>query len=904
MQPDSIYSDSLLKRNFPLFLQPADRVVSARRLKEVVEIFSRHSAETRKSNAELADAIDYSSSIIDELEKTKQELAQARDQVRLAAQHALLLSETIFERTHDAVIVLRENGTCVSVNQNALRMFQLSTDSIDQLQAWDKLSSTFTAKDGRPWIDRVKLELSQNEVSRLELFQTIGEREQWVQFSFSKFSIRDQPHVLLAASNITSRKEFEKKLLRGRDFLDNTLNAIPDLLCVKSADLKPVLLNDSYREFHEIPPERHLLAQPAVNNDAEIIKHELELFEKSQDSESEESHVDADGKPQTFSTRRSVFSDPTTGEQFLVAASRNITEQKEIEDRNRLLASVFENSQDAVAILNLDGSICEANPEFCQTCGLTNEALLNSKLTDVVSWEYFELEQLVEAAIVGIPLPGRVSVNSRANKETGNLSDRKLVYWGSLSAARNENGEATNLIAMFSDITQIEETQRRLHQQALHDNLTGLPNRRYFSEHIEEHRGGPPDRFAVCFLDLDDFKIVNDTLGHAAGDQLLVAVAGRIKGCVPRDCFLARFGGDEFALLIPENDEPTRIDRIANEVVSALNRPFMIGENRVYIGVSIGMTLCPDDATDVHQLLRNADVAMYHAKDAGKNTVRRFTPVLAAKIEASQTLLDDLRRAVINEELMLYYQPKICLKTGTLCGCEALVRWIRRGLPVSPADFIDVAEKSGLIIPLGDQILEMAMRQAKQWRESHVFDGSVAINLSPRQLADPHFIQRFRDLLVNTETKAEWFELEITENAMVDNLDVTRERMDELNEIGVKIAIDDFGTGYSSLNYLKTFPVATLKIDLSFVRDLPHDLRAVAIAKTVLSLGHGLGLSVVAEGVETVEQRNFLRDAGCDIMQGYLINKPLPVPEFTAWAIERKQKSRKLNALNSASIDS
>ena len=237
---------------------------------------------------------------------------------------------------------------------------------------------------------------------------------------------------------------------------------------------------------------------------------------------------------------------------------------------------------------------------------------------------------------------------------------------------------------------------------------------------------------------------------------------------------------------------------------------------------------------------------------------------------------------------MLYYQPKICLKTGALCGCEALVRWIRRGLPVSPADFIDVAEKSGLIIPLGDQILEMAMRQTKIWRESGVFSGSVAINLSPRQLADPHFIKRFRELLESTETKAEWFELEITENAMVDNLDVTRERMNQLNDIGVKFAIDDFGTGYSSLNYLKTFPVATLKIDLSFVRDLPHDLRAVAIAKTVLSLGHGLGLSVVAEGVETVEQRNFLRDAGCDIMQGYLINKPLPVPEFTAWATERK----------------
>ena len=870
-----------------MFFQPTDQAPSPRRLKEVVEIFERHSAETRKSNIELADAIDYSSAFIDELEETKRELAQARDQVRQSALHTLLLSETIFERTHDAVIVLREDGTCVSVNQNASRMFRLSTELADQFKAWEQLTA-FRAPDGLPWIDRVRLNLSKSEIITLELFQTVDGCEQWVQFSFSQFSIRDEPHVLLAASDITSRKEFENKLLRSRDFLGNTLNAIPDLLCVKSADLKPVLVNDSFLEFHQLSATKNLADQVAIASNEKIEEHELELFANSHDSESEESHIDGEGKAQTFSTRRSVFSDPLTGEKFLVAASRNITQQKEIEDRNRLLASVFENSQDAVVILNLDGSICEANPKFCQTCGLSNVVLLNSVLTDIVSWEYFELEQLIEAAIIDIPLPGRVQINSKTDVQTPGSSDRKAVYWGSLSTARNENGEATNLIAMFSDITQIEETQRRLHQQALHDNLTGLPNRRYFSEHIEERTGESPDRFAVCFLDLDDFKIVNDTLGHAAGDQLLVAVSGRIKSCLPRDCFLARFGGDEFALLIPENDESTRIDRIANEVVNALNRPFMIGENRVYIGVSIGLTLCPDDATDVHQLLRNADVAMYHAKDAGKNTVRGYTPVLAAKIEASQTLLDDLRRAVINQELMLYYQPKICLKTGALCGCEALVRWIRRGLPVSPADFIDVAEKSGLIIPLGDQILEMAMRQTKIWRESGVFSGSVAINLSPRQLADPHFIKRFRELLESTETKAEWFELEITENAMVDNLDVTRERMNQLNDIGVKFAIDDFGTGYSSLNYLKTFPVATLKIDLSFVRDLPHDLRAVAIAKTVLSLGHGLGLSVVAEGVETVEQRNFLRDAGCDIMQGYLINKPLPVPEFTAWATERK----------------
>ena len=446
---------------------------------------------------------------------------------------------------------------------------------------------------------------------------------------------------------------------------------------------------------------------------------------------------------------------------------------------------------------------------------------------------------------------------------------------------------------MFSDISQIEQTQQRLHRQALHDNLTGLPNRRYFSQQIKEMidvSRTTNSQFGVCFLDLDDFKVVNDTLGHDAGDQLLIEVSERIKSCIFRDCFLSRFGGDEFALLIPEKDGERRISAVGEKVVRALNEPFDIGEHRVYIGVSIGKTMYPDDATDVNQLLRHADLAMYQAKDEGKNTIRGFSPEMAAEIEARQNLVNELRVAIAKKEVSIVYQPKRCLKTNRITGCEALVRWTKDGKAVCPGEFIDVAEKSGLIFPLGDQIIEMAMRQAKQWRDENSFDGRIAINLSPRQLNDPEFIDRFEELLKCTDTKPEWFELEITENAMMENIECSLKLMESLNELGVKIAIDDFGTGYSSLNYLKTFPVSTLKIDLSFVRDLPGDLKAVAVAKTVLSLGHGLGIEVVAEGVENEAQRRFLEQAGCDVIQGYLVNRPLAPSEFIGWHQQEQPK--------------
>ena len=466
--------------------------------------------------------------------------------------------------------------------------------------------------------------------------------------------------------------------------------------------------------------------------------------------------------------------------------------------------------------------------------------------------------------------------------------DGEIACWLSLSPSRNRRGEITNLIAMFSDITQIEDTRRELHRQALHDNLTNLPNRRYYRQKIADLIASDYNntvRFGVSFLDLDDFKIVNDTLGHDAGDQLLVEVSRRVKETLGPNCFMARFGGDEFALLIPELiNSPLQALTCANSVVESLSQPFNLAGHEVHIGVSVGTTIYPDHATDVESLMRHADVAMYKAKEEGKNKVTFFSTDLVEAVEKRQRILSELRMALETQKLSVVYQPKMCLKTNRITSSEALVRWTQPdGTAVPPSEFIPLAEDFGLINMLGQQVLHQVCTQARQWHEAGVLSGPIAVNLSPRQLKEPNFLQQLTDTLNNTGVAPSWIELEITENAMMEDVERSLKLMQKINQLGVRIAIDDFGTGYSSLSYIRDFPIKTLKIDTTFVRDLPICKRAIAIAKTVLSLGHGLDLQVVAEGVETAEQLEFLRSVDCDFVQGYLISKPLPGPDFLNW---------------------
>lgn len=416
------------------------------------------------------------------------------------------------------------------------------------------------------------------------------------------------------------------------------------------------------------------------------------------------------------------------------------------------------------------------------------------------------------------------------------------------------------------------------------DPVTGLPNRNAFNEYLGATLGRV-DTFGGCagllLLDLDNFKIVNDTLGHHNGDSLLKQVAKRLMECMRGGDIICRIGGDEFAIILTPS-ATTDAATVAGKILHALAAPFDIETREIYVTASIGISVYPDDARDLETLTRNADTAMYQAKSKGKNAYEQFHPEFDQRVQKRLTLETNLRKALERGEFRLYYQPQVSLRDGTLAGLEALIRWKHPELGlISPLEFIPVAEESGLIVPIGRWILREACRQMAEWREAGFGMVHVSVNLSGRQAMDPHLVRDIIDALRQNKVAPSQLELEITETVLMDNVHANMDLLNRLQTEGIRLSIDDFGTGYSSMAYLKRFPIDQVKIDRTFVRDIPGDGDDEAITTAIIAMAHGLGLSVVAEGVETEEQLRFLRNAGCDIMQGYYFAEPRP-PEQVA----------------------
>jgi diguanylate cyclase (GGDEF)-like protein len=384
---------------------------------------------------------------------------------------------------------------------------------------------------------------------------------------------------------------------------------------------------------------------------------------------------------------------------------------------------------------------------------------------------------------------------------------------------------------------------------------------------------------AILFLDLDRFKTINDTLGHGAGDELLRLTAHRLSGAVREEDTVARLGGDEFLFLISGVDIVEDAARVATKILDAFHAPFVVAGHELHVTASIGISLFPMDAADGETLIRNADTALYRAKEQGRNRYQLYAPAMNAIAFRRLVLENSLRRALDREELTLHYQPLISLGNQVV-GVEALIRWVHPDLGmVPPLDFIPLAEETGLIVPLTRWIMRKACSQMKTWEQAGISPGVVSVNVSPRRFNDSNLPQMVADLLAATGLEGEHLCIEITEGVMMENVETTIATLAQLKKLGVKISIDDFGTGYSSLSYLKRLPIDSLKIDQSFVRGLPSDSGDSTIAMLIITMAHNLNLSVVAEGVETEEQVTFLRDRNCDVMQGYHISRPLPEAE-------------------------
>jgi diguanylate cyclase (GGDEF)-like protein/PAS domain S-box-containing protein len=451
-------------------------------------------------------------------------------------------------------------------------------------------------------------------------------------------------------------------------------------------------------------------------------------------------------------------------------------------------------------------------------------------------------------------------------------------------------GEQGRLRGTAQDVTERRRSEEEIRFLAFHDSLTRLGNRRLFTDRLRfalAQLRRSSQMAAVLFLDLDNFKRINDTLGHEAGDQFLVGVADRLRHCVrDSDCVsrdvreqlsstVSRFGGDEFLIALCGIDSEDEATLVAQRILEQLERPLFLGNESIIVGASIGIAIAPKDGRDVDTLIRNADVAMYHAKQHGRGHAQFYQAVMTEDTAADFQLEADLRAGIEQEQLFVQYQPTVEVAGGRVTGFEALVRWNhpKRGV-ILPADFIPLAESSGLIDRIGEFVLREACKQLRSWEDAGMSQVRVAVNVSPKQLALPDFVERFRAIIQGVGVRGSQLDLELTETAMVENPAQTVSALEALKGIGLRVSLDDFGTGYSSLSHLKGFPLDTVKIDRSFVKDLPDDRDDVAVTEAILSMAAALGLRVVAEGVETAEQLEFLRERGCAEAQGYFLRAP------------------------------
>ncbi|TGE83675.1 GGDEF domain-containing protein [Pseudoalteromonas sp. KS88] len=556
---------------------------------------------------------------------------------------------------------------------------------------------------------------------------------------------------------------------------------------------------------------------------------------------------------------------------------RDITQKLKIRQQQRLASTVFSTTNEGILVSDSLNKIQAINSAFTQITGYQESDVLGETPAILSSGRH--KPSFFQALYANLKESGHWEGEVWNRRKDGSI----YPCWLNISVVFDEEKQIEMYVALFNDISSRKESEQEMWLQINFDNLTGLANRYYYNNKLDQEMiraSTEKTRLAICFIDLDRFKNVNDTLGHNSGDVLLLEAANRLKACMHSTDLVARLGGDEFALLLSGRNNLVDIERVAKKSLQALSSAFKIGEHEVFVSGSMGITIYPDDGVERKILLRNADSAMYKAKEQGRNCFEFFTRGMHEQATARSRVENALHKALCNNEFTVYYQPIISNDRKTF-GCEALLRWQNPELGnVSPAEFIPICEDLGLIVPIGEWVLREACREAAKWCSQFNGQFFVTVNFSSVQFVRQDIAKLVSDVLEECQLSADCLTLEITETLLAENSANILQQLQAIRNLGVGLAIDDFGTGYSSLSYLKRFPLSKLKIDREFIKDLPDDNEDCAMVSAIISMASNLHLEVVAEGVETEEQRVYLSALNCDYIQGFLYSKPLPMNEF------------------------
>jgi diguanylate cyclase (GGDEF)-like protein/PAS domain S-box-containing protein len=791
------------------------------------------------------------------------------------------LTETLFDAMNDGVLVIDHQGVIIDCNPAFHHRLGYRKQEI--------VGRTIRDLDPPEFAERIPERLDAVNRRGHATFETAHRRADGgilpVEITCHLVAIQGEPAYFGIVRDISERKGFEEALKEGLEVYRAAINT--PAVGFWAVDMTGRIhdVNDAYIRqsgyCREQLVEMHI-ADLEAEQDEEEIRERIRQITQDGFARFRTRHRRKDGSEWPLEAIVSYSS--ILGGRFF-AFFEDLSAQIEQERKLELAARVFDTMDQAVVVTDGDNRIVSINPATTKITGYRLDEVQGRDPKIFSSGRhdrefYREMWQTLQAT----------------GHWEGEIWDRRKdgkVYpkWLTLNAIRDSKGRVDQYVSVFSDITERKKTEEIIWKQANFDPLTGLANRILFHTQLErelECRQRNAGMLGVVYMDLDGFKDVNDTLGHASGDRLLIAVAARLKKVARDDDLLARLGGDEFVVLVKDFAHPEQIGSLAERILGSLKEPVWILGKEVRIGASIGIALYPEDGETSEELIKHADLAMYRAKEEGKNDFRFFRQEMNLKAQQRLALIHDLHRAVDEEVFELYYQPKIRLADGKIIGMEALLRWpVDGGQMISPAQFIPCAEETGLIVPMGNWVTDEAIRQTSDWNRRFGSCLKVAVNLSARQFHVDDLAAKVMRMLRIHDLPAKCLELEITESILMGGVEEAIAVMNSIRDQGISIAIDDFGTGYSSLAYLKRFPLSTLKIDQSFVRELSEDSVDAAIVNSIITLARSLAMEVCAEGVESAEQLAFLEERQCDCAQGYHFARPLPAQAFEEYLLER-----------------